>query len=59
MLIKWIGEICYSKDYGELRAGKLLEVSDQTASIWIGQGVAEKAIKENKNKAAKAEEGVK
>lgn len=40
MKITWIGETTYSPAFGELKAGKLLEIPDDTAKIWIGQGVA-------------------
>lgn len=41
MRITWIGETTYSPAYGELRAGKLLEIPEDIANVWIGQGVAE------------------
>ena len=41
MLIKWIGKTTYSPAFGELKAGKLLEIPDDVAKVWIGQGVAE------------------
>jgi len=40
MKITWIGKTTYSPTFGELKAGKLLEIPDDVAKVWIGQGVA-------------------
>jgi hypothetical protein len=40
MKITWIGETTSSPAFGELKAGKLLEIPDDVAKVWVGQGVA-------------------
>ena len=45
---------CSTKEFGDLRDGKILEVKDEVANKMLAMGIVEK-VKDKKNKQAKKE----